>query len=177
MRLLFSEKVSKVTEVPQFEQRFTGNVLKETPSFRRYPESTLLSKTETRFGFLSITFLKDTETYKYFLQAHKRWALSTEEQDSMLTWSAFLDWVVIPDGFSHLLEFLSRRIPPAYRYLQARFRLTTCRNKVPCSLRCGTGLQWLRNLPMASPLTRVSTGTRVCLVAKLVILILTKPPH
>lgn len=36
-------------------------------AFQKAPESDLLSKTETRFGFLSIKFVKGTETYKHFL--------------------------------------------------------------------------------------------------------------
>lgn len=53
---MFSEKVSVVTEVPQFKQGFIGNVLKETPLFRRYPESNLLSKTETGLDSFLLNF-------------------------------------------------------------------------------------------------------------------------
>lgn len=169
------KRFQKWQKYPNLSNVLSRNVVKETPNFKSYLESNLLSKTETRFGFLS--FLKATDTCKYFLHAHERWALHVGEQDSMLTWSAFPDWAVTPDEFFHLPEFLSRRIPPAYRYLQARFRLTTCRNKVPCSLGGGPGWQWPSDFPTATQLAGVSTGIRPGLISKLTILVPTRPPH
>ena len=50
-----------------------------------FPESNLLSKTETRFGFLSNDCFKATDIYRYFLQAHAGGHSAQRAGDGALT--------------------------------------------------------------------------------------------
>lgn len=87
MRLLSSEKVSKVTETHQFKH-FIRNVVKEMSSLWKDTQNQIYSQKQTRYRFFSINFLKGVEIFKYFLaqSTKKESTLHERARASLLTW-------------------------------------------------------------------------------------------